>query len=193
MATYIKGTTFNKNSSKRIPKSIVRLYDRDTGLLEDDVISNGENDYPFSSADYGFGVSPQNYFITAFHPNDGSVGYIQGSHTESINVRSIQYHIGGVLTDTNIDIIKVKIPSVAGIGLQKIKIESQLPADTQCRIDIRNTAGGGGDGLIAQILKGKYEGYGVGSITSATYFYIRIVEPGNNITELSIDLWYIIV
>jgi len=179
----IKGVTYNRAGDVILPNCKVRLYDRDTGVLVGEATSNGVGEY-------GFGAAPQNYFVTAYREDDGTVGISQGSHVGSVSFETAVFHLEGEILDANTDLIKIKLPAATAVTVHYFNVISTGVISKSARFEIRNAVNGGGSCIKAIINSGDSSGYGVGNLTTTDFYWIRSIFPGAGLYGLNFEIWF---
>ena len=99
------------------------------------------------------------------------------------------FYLGGVITDTNQDLHKVKLPSPSGITVIEVSVNVLRDTTGTATVELRDDADGAGSAISITIAQGVYYGETTGaSLSGATsgYFYFRVITPagmdGVNIT-----------
>jgi len=179
----LKGTTYNHDGTVILPESVVRLYNLDTGLLEDFGVSDVKGDYEFP-------LAPQNYGVLSYRIGDGTAGIVSGSHTGSVTPEHLRYHWEGLMMDANKDILQIKVLDPTDVKVHLFKIISSSVTTRESKFELRNAADGGGDAIEVIFPAGGVSAQGVGPLTVTDYLYIRVVKPGKNVNTTDFDIWF---
>ncbi len=185
VGTSVQGVIWNSAGDILIPGSTVRLYDLDTGALEDETISSD------GVSEYEFGLAPQNYSVVAYKRDDGTAGISTGAHSGSVTPEHLSFHLEGLSVDTGVDILKVKVLSAATTTMHAIRVSTPIGETfgNNIKFELRNATSGGGDGIACWAPSGQTVGSGTGTLTTADFYYVRIIYNGE-IYGTNIDLWF---
>ena len=97
----------------------------------------------------------------------------------------IPFSVGGDIIDTNTDLRVIEVKDATNVTLRSVHISSMTPAGSGgATIHVRNTASGGGSGIIVTIAEGAYEGTNTGTIVLIDSLYIRSGTP-NGLSDIN--------
>lgn len=181
MSLTLSGKVRNSQGKLKISSAVVRLYRTDTGALIDDTTSDSLGEFEFTGLD---DFDPYNLFVLAY-TNDfkAAIGDVRKSYIYDLQ------HIYKDIIDTNTDILIVE-PPYSGCRLIQVEIESTILSTGTGSIEIRNAASGAGSAITVSITNGAYKWSNTGDLTTSDYFYIRSVNPGGNLSDVSFQFLY---
>lgn len=97
----------------------------------------------------------------------------------------IPFSIGGDIIDTDTDLRVIEVKDATNVTLRKVHVSSMTPAGTGgATIEVRNTASGGGSGIVVTIAAGDYEGSNTGTVVLIDNLYIHSGTP-NGLSDIN--------